>query len=77
MLFRSGTVKNVTVSRFCGQWYVSIQTEREIERPIPKGSAIGIDMGVVRFATLSDGTFFASLNSFKRHEDRLDRKSVV
>ncbi|HDK02776.1 MAG TPA: transposase, partial [Gammaproteobacteria bacterium] len=40
-----GTVKNVTVSRFCGQWYVSIQTEREVERPIPKGSAIGIDMG--------------------------------
>ncbi|HDK03317.1 MAG TPA: transposase, partial [Gammaproteobacteria bacterium] len=66
-----GTVKNVTVSRFCGQWYVSIQTEREVERPIPKGSAIGIDMGVVRFATLSDGTFFAPLNSFKRHEDRL------
>jgi transposase, IS605 OrfB family, central region len=28
-------------------------------------------MGVARFATLSDGTFFAPLNSFKRHETAL------
>ena len=28
-------------------------------------------MGVARFATLPDGTCYAPLNSFKRHEDRL------
>jgi putative transposase len=66
-----GAVKNVTVSQSCGKWFVSIQTEREIEQPIPSGSAVGIDMGVVRFATLSDGTFYAPLNSFKRHETAL------
>ena len=66
-----GTVKNVTVSASCGKWFVSIQTEREVEQPIPNGSAVGIDMGVARFATLSDGTFLAPLNSFRRHEDRL------
>lgn len=67
-----GTVKNVTVSQSCGKWFVSIQTEREIQAPVPKAtSAVGIDMGVTRFATLSDGTFYAPLNSFKRHEDRL------
>ncbi|WP_143969930.1 RNA-guided endonuclease InsQ/TnpB family protein, partial [Tepidimonas fonticaldi] len=69
-----GTVKNVTVSQSCGKWFVSIQTEREIQAPVPKAtSAVGIDMGVTRFATLSDGTFYAPLNSFKRHEDRLRR----
>ncbi|BCU07439.1 RNA-guided endonuclease InsQ/TnpB family protein [Allochromatium tepidum] len=68
-----GTVKNVTVSRSCGKWFVSIQTEREVEQPLPKGGAVGIDMGVARFATLSDGTFYAPLNSFKRHETRLRR----
>ena len=66
-----GTVKNVTVSQLCGRWFVSIQTEREVEPPIPNGGAVGIDMGVARFATLSDGTFYAPLNSFKRHQDRL------
>ena len=65
------TVKNVTVSASCGKWYVSIQTVREVEQPIPNGVAVGIDMGVARFATLSDGTFYAPLNSFKRHEHRL------
>ncbi|MFA7607048.1 MAG: transposase [Rhodocyclaceae bacterium] len=64
-----GTVKNVTVSQSCSKWFVSIQTEREIEQPVPQAtSAIGIDMGIARFATLSDGTFYAPINSFKKHE---------
>ncbi len=66
-----GTVKNVTVNCSCGRWYVSIQTEREVELPVPQGGAVGIDMGIARFATLSDGTFYAPLNSFRRHETAL------
>ncbi len=68
-----GTVKNITVSQSCGKWFVSIQTEREVEQPIPTGGAVGIDMGIARFATLSDGTFYAPLHSFRRHETRLRR----
>ncbi len=69
-----GTVRNATVSRSGGKWFVSIQTEREVEQPIPEASsAVGIDMGIARFATLSDGTFYAPINSFKRHEARLRR----
>ena len=66
-----GTVKNLTVSLSCGKWFVSIQTEREVEQPLPRGGAVGIDLGIVRFATLSDGTFYAPLNSFKRHASSL------
>ena len=69
-----GTIKNATISLSAGKWYVSIQTEREVVQPVPTAStAIGIDMGITRFATLSDGTFYAPLNSFKKHEQRLAR----
>ncbi|GAB3625680.1 RNA-guided endonuclease TnpB family protein [Pandoraea terrae] len=68
-----GTVKNVTVNQSCGVWSVSIQTERDVEQPVSQGGAVGIDMGIVRFATLSDGTFYAPLNCFKRHETALRR----
>ena len=63
-----GDLRNVTISLSGGKWFVSIQTEGEVEQAIPQGGAIGIDMGIARFDTLSDGTFFASLNSFKRHQ---------
>ena len=66
-----GAVKNVTVVLSGGKWFVSIQTEREVEQPLPRGGAVGIDLGVVRFATLSDGTVYAPLNSFKRHATAL------
>lgn len=69
-----GEAKNITVSQSGGKWFASIQTEREVEQPIPPAtSAIGIDMGIVRFATLSDGSFIEPLGSFKKHETRLRR----
>ena len=67
-----GTAKNITVSSTGGKWLVSIQTEREIEQPLPTSTtAIGIDVGIARFATMSDGNFSAPLNSFKKHQQRL------
>ena len=67
-----GTAKNITVSSTGGKWLVSIQTEREIEQPLPTSTtAIGIDVGIARFATMSDGNFIAPLNSFKKHQQRL------
>ena len=73
-----GTVKNATVSFRCGKWFVSVQTEREVEPAVPTStSAIGIDVGIARFATLSDGSHIEALNSFKRHEQRLARYQRV
>lgn len=68
-----GEVKNATVSQSCGKWFVSIQTEREVDQPLPQGEAVGIDMGIARFATLSNGSHFDPLNSFKKHQQRLAR----
>ena len=66
-----GTVKNVTVSQSGGRWFISIQTAREVEVPVPQGGAVGIDLGVTRFATLSDGRYLEPLDSFKRHQEAL------
>ena len=69
-----GTPRNVTVSQSGGHWYISIQTEREVVQPVhPSTSIIGIDVGITKLATLSDGTIFESVNSFKRHHQRLAR----
>ncbi len=51
-----GTIKNATVSKKGEHWFVSIQTELEAEKPVHGAtSAIGVDLGVKKFATLSDG----------------------
>lgn len=69
-----GTAKNITVSSDGGKWFVSIQTEREVAEPVhPSASIIGIDVGITRFATLSDGSFIEPLNTFRKHEQRLAR----
>jgi len=42
-----GQVRNATVSLRAGKWFVSIQTEREVDQPLPEAtSAIGIDVGI-------------------------------
>ena len=69
----SGEVRNVTVSQSGGKWFVSIQTRREVETPLPTGGIVGIDMGIARFATFSDGTYLAPLDSFKKHQQRLKK----
>ena len=68
-----GEVCNVTVSQSGGKWFVSIQTRREVAVTPPTGGIVGIDMGIVRFATLSDGSYLEPLHSFKKHQQRLRR----
>ena len=67
-----GEVCHVTVSTSAGRWLISIQTKRETGPSVSHAtSAVGIDMGVARFATLSDGTVYEPLDSFKAHQRRL------
>ena len=69
-----GTPCNITVSLSGGKYFVSIQTKREVPQPVhPSFIAVGIDMGITRFATVSDGTVVEPLNSFKKHQKRLKR----
>ncbi|MEV6148995.1 transposase [Nonomuraea sp. NPDC052129] len=56
----SGTVKNATVSRDGGHWYISFLIDDAIcppERHAAPGTGVGIDRGVVNVVTRSDGAF--------------------
>lgn len=66
-----GEIRNATVSQIAGRWYVSILTAREADPPTAHGEPVGIDMGIVRLATLSDGTFVPPLNVHKRYAAEL------
>lgn len=81
-----GKIKTVTVSRTpTDKYYVSVLVEQEGGDPIkPKldeNRALGIDLGVKTFATLSDGTKIENpnflkkkLRKLKREQRRLSRK---
>lgn len=70
-----GTPKNVTVSKRGQHWFISAQCEIETTTPVhPSTSIVGIDMGVRRFATLSDGSHFDPLNSFRTLQQKLARE---
>jgi putative transposase len=53
-----GVIKNVTVSRNGGHYWLSIQIEREVEKKVhPAAGDIALDMGVKRLFTLSNGDY--------------------
>jgi putative transposase len=67
-----GEPKNITINRKGKHWYVSIQVEYDtMSVPHKSTSIVGIDMGIKRFATLSDGTVYQPLNSFKGKSEKL------
>ncbi len=68
-----GDICNVTISQSGGKWFASIQTRREVGAVQPTGGIVGLDMGIARFVTLSDGSHLDPLNSFKKHQQRLKR----
>jgi len=65
-----GDINSVTVSRSIGKWFISINfdEEHEITNQAPQNSIVGIDMGITRFATLSNGTYIEPLNTFRKYE---------
>lgn len=69
-----GLIKNCTISQHAGDWYISFQVEIEVEQPAhPSTSVVGLDAGISKLATLSDGTVFQPVNSFKKNQAKLAR----
>jgi len=68
-----GVMKNLTVVKEAGLWYASIQVEQEIEEKIhPRIECpVGIDVGVKRFATLSNGHVIEPIAAYRKYEDKL------
>jgi putative transposase len=54
----NGTIKMVNIKRKASGWYVNLQIELPNRRVLHNGqSLVGIDMGLSRLLTLSDGTW--------------------
>ena len=70
-----GTIKNITISKKSGHWYVSFGTERELsQNPIhPSKTAIGVDLGISKLLTTSNGEHIAPKNSFKANQAKLTK----
>ncbi len=71
-----GTIRNATVSRTpTGKYFVSILVETGSptpeKAPIERSTAIGIDVGLMHFATLSDGTKIDNPRFLKKSIRRL------
>jgi putative transposase len=68
-----GTVKTVTLKREAGRWYVCFSVEYD-QSPLPENTeAVGLDVGLEAFATLSDGTRIDNPRYFKTAQAQLRR----
>jgi putative transposase len=55
-----GRAKTLQLKREYRRWYVVVVTEAEAEPLPPSGRAVGVDVGVARFLTTSDGRVVAN-----------------
>jgi len=70
----AGVMKNVTVSRTkSGKYFVSIQVAVEIARPVFNGGAVGIDLGLRDFVTLSSGEKLAPPQYYRKAQQKRRR----
>jgi putative transposase len=66
-----GMPKTCTIVRKADGWYASIACEVETSPLPPTGKAVGIDVGLESFATLSDGTQIANPRYYRAAERKL------
>ena len=67
----NAVIKQVIIKKHVGNWYASFQIELPDPQPEPHtGQAVGLDVGMLRLATLSDGEWIENprwlRNSLKR-----------
>ncbi len=71
-----GKVKTLTLKREASdKWYAILTAETEA-KPLLKnnGNPVGIDLGLINFAVLSDGTTIKNPKHLKKYADRLANK---
>ena len=68
-----GTIKTCTIKREGECWYVVFACEVEQEPLEVCDEAVGIDLGLLHFATLSDGSTIENPRYFRKAEKKLER----
>ena len=64
---------SATIAERAGRWFVSVQVVQDIPTPQNHGPAAGVDLGVLRLATVSDGATFPSPRTLPRLQRKLRR----
>jgi putative transposase len=65
---------SATVSERAGRWFVSVQVELEIPVPQVTGKpVVGVDLGMVRLGTVSDGTVIENPHALKHALGKIKR----
>lgn len=73
-----GRIMNATIRRNpSGKYFVSILTEMEVQPLDKTGSAVGIDVGLKDFATLSDGKVYENPKFFRTLEEKLAKEQRI
>ena len=68
-----GKIKTVSVKRECEHWYVCFSVETSVQ-PLPEtDAAVGIDVGLSSFATLSNGTEIENPRLYRKAQKKLRR----
>jgi putative transposase len=63
-----------TVSKRAGRWFVGLTVRYAAASPAPhEGQVVGLDLGLVNIAVLSDGTAYPRIHSLRPHENQLRR----
>jgi len=68
-----GTIKTCTIKREGDSWFVVFACEVDHEPLEESYEAVGIDLGLLHFATLSDGSTIENPRYYRKAEKRLER----
>jgi putative transposase len=54
-----------------GKWFAIFTTKQEMQHNVNNGDKVGLDLGLLSFATLSDGTVIDNPRHLKKYENKL------
>ena len=72
-----GAIKSITVSKVADRFYVSVLTEQETivkQNKIDPNNAVGIDVGLKEFASLSNGDVISNPKYYRNYEEKLTKE---
>jgi len=74
----NGRIINATIRRNpSGKYFISILAETEVEEFPKTHSTVGVDVGLIDFATLSDGTVYSNPKLFRKLEEKLAKAQRI
>src|SRR5690606_14868796 len=67
-----GKIQRATIIRKNNNYYISITAKQETTPvEINKNSVVGIDLGITKLATLSDGNFYDNIKTLEKYQSKL------